>query len=96
MAHHATCPSPLKYVLLIAALTLEIVPVYVPACLVQVPNSTGAFQISPEEALKLEFFNLDTKAYIKAQYLEGSSRGLYKAKVFLCQAKHWLVLIQVD
>ena len=68
--------------LLIAALRLEAVPVDVPACSVEVPNCSGACQVSPEEAVELEFIDLDTEMHIEARFLAVKSRGLYKAEGF--------------
>ena len=53
----------------------------------QVPNHYGALQKCPKEALKLEFFNLDTELCVKAQFVQGNSGGLYKAEDFLLPSK---------
>ena len=65
--------------LLIAALRLQALPVDVPACSVEVPNRSGACQVSPKEAVELEFIDVDTKMHVEAQILEVKSRGFVQS-----------------
>ena len=46
-------------------------------------NNTGAWQVTPEEALELKFIDLETGMQMKSRFLEWKSDGFYKVKNFL-------------